>query len=211
MNEVKIAIAEDHGAFRRTIVKLLKEVGDLQVVIEARDGIDLLNKLQLNIPDIILMDIRMPEMDGLETTRVVRDKYPQIKIIALTQFNENTNIIEMSRMGVKSFISKELSDQLLKAIKIVHSGGVYYPDEIGAILQQSLTYSLSGSDQIKLLNDVEKIVIKSTCEGLSSTDIGKILHRSHRTIEDYRERLYKKFNVNNKEQLIVKAVKYDLV
>jgi len=130
MSEViKIAIADDHKIFRRSTLLLLAQYENIEVIAEANNGEELLIQLQSETPDIILMDIRMPRMNGFEATRMVREKYPRIKIIVFTTFDLEDNIVEMNKLGVKSFINKEKCEDLGRVIKIVHEGGVYFPDK----------------------------------------------------------------------------------
>src|SRR5882724_10682819 len=117
---IKIAIADDHKIFRRSVLLLLKREAGIKVIAEANDGEELLSQLQLGLPDIILMDLRMPRMDGFEATKIVRGKYPGIKVIVFTTFDIESNIVELSRLGIKSFLSKESCEELARVIKIVY-------------------------------------------------------------------------------------------
>lgn len=208
--QIPIAIAEDNATFRRSVVNLIRsESKDILVSIEAVDGVDLLQKLAVVNADIVLMDIRMPVMDGFEATLRIRDLYPSVKIIAFTQYDLENNIIEMSKLGVKSFIGKsQMANELIRGIKIVHSGGIYYPDEIGKILHNYLLRTLRDSHSTAAPIDKEDwIIMKMVCNGKSSSEIGELMHKSPRTIEEHRSNLYKKLNVRSKEELIILAAK----
>ena len=191
---------------------MLKREAGIKVIAEANDGEELLSQLQLGLPDIILMDLRMPRMDGFEATKIVRGKYPGIKVIVFTTFDIESNIVELSRLGIKSFLSKESCEELARVIKIVYEGGVYFPDKVAEVLQKHLANSTSINQSSPVqLTESEKILLMAICKGWSSAQIASVLHKSPRTVDEYRENLYSKFGVDCKEELIVHAVKYNLV
>lgn len=212
---IKLGIAEDNKHFRGAIKRLIHAEKDMQIVLEAENGQDLLRKLKEVQPEIILMDIRMPEMDGIEASLVLRQRYPTIKIIAFSLYDQEANIIEMNIHGVKSFIGKEDNpEELFKAIRIVNSGGVYMTDRSATIVQKYLSRNGNARhSQVNLpeISESEKKLIKDVVKGLSSTEIAKAIGKSHRTVEDMREKIYRKFNVENKEQLIALVSKHNLV
>ena len=205
MTKIKIAIAEDHELSRNSLVNLLEKEADLEIVLTAINGQDLLNQLETKLPDIILMDINMPTMNGIEGSKIIRKKYSLIKIIAYTFFDQEKHIIEMNKVGVRSFVAKGSVTELLKAIQVVHQGGFYLPNEIANTLQQFLCKN--EPTEIIELSDTEKILLEAVSKGWTSKQIAKVINKSPRTIDEHREALYKKFNVENRQQLIVKAVR----
>ncbi len=210
--KIKVAIAEDNLKFRKAFLRLMRSEDDLEFIIEAENGADLLLQLESRSPDIILLDIRIPVMDGFEAGRIIQIKYAGLKIVAFTQFDLEENIIEMNRIGVKSFIGKDQIDQVARILKVIHQGGVYFPDQVAKILSGYLTRipSLFIKCPIKL-SEIEMTLLQCMCKGLSSPEIGEIIYKSSRTVEKYRTDLYRKFKVANKEQLIVEASKWNLV
>jgi DNA-binding NarL/FixJ family response regulator len=213
MKKIKIGIAEDNKVSRKAIAKLIQTEDDLEVILQAEDGKQLLELLKTITPDIILMDIRMPEMDGIEASEKVKELYPSIKIIAFSLYDLEDLIIEMNIRGVKSFIGKEDDpEELFKAIRIVKDGGVYMTDRSAEIVQRYLSHiSKYLKDQPDSICEHEKILIKMIIEGLTSRQIGEKMGKSHRTIDDMRERLYLKFNVKSKTQLIALASKWNFI
>lgn len=211
MNKISIAIADDNEPFRKAITKVIHSQEDFQIVVAAENGRDLLRQLKQVTPDIILMDIRMPEMDGIQTSLKCIQMYPWMKVIALSQYDMETNIVEMNICGVKSFIGKDdRPEELFKAIRIVHSGGVYMTDKSAEIIQRYLCKAVAPMKNRPSVTEQEKALIKDIAKGLSSVQIGKKISKSHRTIEDMREKLYHKFGVANKEQFIMQIAKMNL-
>ena len=210
---VTIAWADDNRKFRSQILDHFNDAAGswLKMIYMADNGEELLNFLKLKQPDVVLLDIRMPKMDGIRTAKMIRDKHPEVKIIAFTEFDLEDNVVEMYKVGVKSFVAKSQPEDLVRAIKIISEGGVYLPDEIAKILHIYLSDLTSVSRKLgPSISDSEALILKYICEGKSSAEIGDFLCRSPRTIEEYREKLYKKFDVKKKEELIVMAVRQNL-
>jgi two-component system, NarL family, response regulator DegU len=213
MEKIQIGFAEDHVIFRTSTIRALKAAyeNEVDVVLQANNGKHLLEQLKFHQPSIILMDISMPLMDGIEATLHVRDLYPKIKIIIYTQFDTEDNIIELNKLGVCSFLDKAQDvDELMKAIRIVKDGGIYFPEPISKIWNDYLS-SLREVQSGIMLDDRERSLLKLICEGLSSTEIGKKLNKSARTIEEHRANLCKKFDVSNKEQLIAHVIRKKII
>lgn len=212
MIKIRLAIAEDNEKFRRAIVRLINMEDDLKVVLQADNGKHLLELLNTVTPDIVLMDLRMPEMDGIEATARIKVLYPLVKIIAFSQYDQVDNIVTMNINGVKSFIGKEDNpEELFKAIRIVYSGGIYMTDRSAEIVQSCLSRIVNYSKpKAPEISNQEKILIKFITQGSSSRKIGQQIGKSHRTVEDMREKLYQKFEVDNKEQFIAKISRLNL-
>lgn len=211
MGKIKVAIAEDHVKFRTVFLKMMKHEGDLDFIIVADNGADLIKQLEERRPDIILMDISMPVMDGVEASRAILKKSPGTKIIAFTTFEDEGLIIEMSKLGLKSFVGKNQAEEIPKAIRTVHDGGAFYPDKIARIINQYLIRSTNTPKLPFTLSEEELALIQNISLGHSSSEIAKSIKRSPRTVEKYRNQLYEKFGVSNKEQLIVKASHFGLL
>jgi DNA-binding NarL/FixJ family response regulator len=126
MGKIKLAIADDSLQLQKALVTVFEAEKDFELVLRANNGLDLLAKLKVVtcLPDIILMDIQMPEMSGIDATKHIHKHYPSIKIIAFSQFDNEPNVLKMYSLGVKSFIGKDDGmDTLFNAIKVVHGGG----------------------------------------------------------------------------------------
>jgi len=199
VEEIAIGIAEDNSYYKNILCDILKREG-YRIVLIASDGLELLQKLVLIQPEIVLMDIRMPRMNGVDTTKEIMQQYPHLKIIALTEYTTDENVIAMYSLGVKGFVGKSDPTELLQAINVVHfSQGAYISPSIFPVLQRHL------HPPAKLdisLTDSERKLASMILQGYSSKEIGEKLNRSHRTVEDMRERLYQKLKVDNKMQMI---------
>jgi len=212
MTRIKIAIVDDNKQFRNAIKTLFKTERDLEIIFEADNGVQLLEQLKTEQPEIILMDIRMPKMNGMETSKKVIELYPKIKIITFSQYDYESNIVQMYIIGVKSFIGKDdRPEELLKAIRTVYTSGSYMTDLATEIIQRNLAYKAKESNNIHLLEtERERELVKMIVKGLSSKEIASKINKSSRTIDKMRERLYHRFGIHCKEQLIVLAVKWNL-
>ncbi len=211
MDKITLAVSDDNKLFRNTLIDTLKSESDFEVILEAEDGLQLLESLKTIQPHIILMDIQMPKMNGMEASTKALELYPNIKIIAYSQHDNEANILEMYRRGVKSFIGKEANiNELFSAIKTVYSGAVHVTTFASEIIQKNLS-RLQPKPTLFSLTDIERLLLKLLSCGHSSTEIGGKLCQSARTIEKHREDLYKKFGVKNKEQLIVEAVRQSII
>ena len=179
MNKIQLAIVEDNEMFRNTLIKTIKMESDFEIALVAEDGLQLLESLKKITPDIILMDICMPKMNGLVASTKVMELYPGIKIIAYSQFDNEANIIEMYIRGVTSFIGKDIQiDDLFRAIRTVNSGAVYATVLASEIIQRNLSLLHPKTDFISELSDFELMLLRSICNGGSSVQLGESLNRS---------------------------------
>lgn len=188
----------------KLFIRTIHLENDLDVIIEAENGADLLEQLEIKTPDIVLMDIRMPVMNGVEATDEISEHYHHIKVIAYSQYDLESNIIEMYAHGVKSFVGKEDEpEELFKVIRLVHDGGAYLTSRSARIVQNYLKNVPVKQECPHGLTELEKKIIKGVFNGLTSTElVTQIIHKSHRTVEKYIAGIYKKLSVSNKVQLI---------
>jgi DNA-binding NarL/FixJ family response regulator len=205
MDKIKLAVVDDSELMRKSLMTILLTERDFECVLIAENGADLLEKLKTCSPDIILMDIRMPVMDGITATDHVRDLYPRIRIIAFSQYDYESNIVKMYVHGARSFLGKgDSPEELIRAIRIVNQGGAYMTDKSIEIIQKNLKLLNSDLNNVALSDD-DKLIIDMILEGKTSKQIGAQLNKSHRTIEDTRQKLYDKLGVKNKLELVTLA------
>lgn len=218
MKKVKIAIADDQSLFRKGVVSLLKENSDFKVIIEVENGrslLDALVKCEKNLPDIIFMDVRMPEIDGVEATKQIVKKYPSIKIIALSMFNSDEHILLMHRVGAHGFLTKDsVIDDLLDAVDIVLDKGVYYNENTSRVILENahkLIKSTSTISTNNYLSSREMDVIRLTCLEKTNTEIAEELLLSVRTIEWHKKNIYNKLKIKSTIGLMKYALENGLI
>lgn len=199
MTKIRLAFADDSVQSQKAIAKLIQPENDLDLIFTAQNGQELVDKLKNQLFDIVVLDIRMPKMDGIEAAKKIKQAYPDLKIIALSQHDFEENILKMYSVGVRSFVGKEDDPtELLKAIRIVFDGGIYITERTTKIIQRNLSKVIQPELQMVNLSEQEQLLARFIMQGLSSREIGKLLSKSPRTVEDMREKLYQKFNVLNK-------------
>jgi len=213
MNEtVKVVVVDDHEIFRNGLKMVLGKLKYTKVIAEASNGADFLNLLKENEPDIILMDIEMPIMNGIDATINALKIKPDLKIIALTMFNEDEYIQSMIDAGVRGFLIKNINKETLdKAIQTVLNGGNYYSEELfDFFTKQIVKDDKPKSDVIKLTRR-EKEILQLVCEGLSNQEIADILFVSERTIVGHKSNLLSKMGCKNTIGMMSYAIKNKLV
>lgn len=215
MDKIKLAIAEGNGRCKRILIDFSKLEDDFEIVLEVENGKILLEKLKKISPHIVLMNVRGPEMDDVETTAKIRKLHPQINVIVLLQYCMDSDIIEMNIQGVKGFLTaEEGSDELMKAIKIVHEGGVYMPNRIAVILQRYLSEAFSRlteenrfySIMISQLSKTELKVLWLSSQHKSVKKIAEILFVSPNTVNNHLANVRRKLNLNGRGALLQYAL-----
>lgn len=213
-NRIKIFLVDDHDMFRDGVKLLLSSDNLAEVVAEARNGKEFLEKVGLVNPDVVLMDISMPEMDGIEASRLAHEKYPNLKILALTMFGDEKYYYQMIQTGIKGFVLKSAGiSELIKAITEVSRGENYFSGELLYKLIQNINSNkgvVNGSVAEKL-SSREIEVLKLIASGLSNEDIANHLNISLATVKSHRSSLLTKTSSNNTASLIMYALKNKLI
>ncbi len=209
MEIISVIIADDHVIFRKGLRAILNEIAEVKVVAEASNGQELLNTLKTQPADIILMDIKMPVMDGLETTEIITKKYPDINVIALTMHEEIGYFNKMIDAGAVGFLLKKTNkDELERAITMVMDGDNYFSQEfITSINKHTLPKKTSNIS----ISEREQEVLELICKGHSNAEISKMLSLSQRTIDGHRSRLFEKTGAKNAPNLVLFAIKNGLI
>ena len=205
----QIILVEDNQIFRKGLTLLLNELSNAKVIAEASNGIDFLQLLYNGVsPDLVFMDIKMPEMDGLEATEKAIKKYPDLKIVALTMFAEKEYIVKMSEAGAVGFIPKNIEkDELEKVISIISAGGNYFSKELLGGISNISDFNNNEKENQVTLTRREEEVLQLLCEGLSTIEIADKLFISQRTVEIHRASLLSKTNSKNSVSLVIYAIK----
>jgi DNA-binding NarL/FixJ family response regulator len=206
---IRVIIVDDHLIFRKGLTTILNEIEDVKVVGEASNGNELLDLLRKQMADIIFMDIKMPVMDGIEATRKVLQKYPDLRIIALTMFEEVSYFNEMIDAGAFGFLLKKTTtEELDKAIRLVLSGDTYFSEEFMNTVNKYLKPRPATNI---LLTEREQEVLELICKGWSNPEISKYLGISQRTVDGHRAKLFEKTGAKNAPHLVMFALKNGLV
>lgn len=214
--KIKVMITDDQRLMREGLKTILDLEQDLTVVELAENGRDALNKIDEAQPDVILMDIRMPVMDGVECTRIVKQQYPGVKVLILTTFDDDEFIIEALKNGAVGYILKDLSsEKLVGAIRDVYGGNSILQPEIATKLISHITGTIKepihniAASKLKhsqALTDREKEVLQLVGKGMSNTEIAKKLYISEGTVKNYISNLYAKLQVNDRSKLTLYAI-----
>jgi DNA-binding NarL/FixJ family response regulator len=215
MKKIKVLIVDDHTLVRAGIRALLSLSSDIEVIGEASDGREALEKIRQNIPDVVLMDLAMPVMGGLETTRRIKKDYSGVQVVILTQYDDNEYIIPVIEAGARGFVTKMAAfSELATAIQTAYRGDSYLSPVAATVLvdeYQHKTLVDGDQDPYKLLTDREKEVFKLVAEGHTAKEIASILFISPKTVEWYKTCLMKKLNVHNKTDLIRYAIRKRII
>jgi two-component system response regulator DegU len=208
---IKVALVDDQPLFRAGIHSLLKEFDDLHVVMEASNGKELLDLMKRQKPHVILLDIEMPEMNGVETTVHLKEKHPDVKVIILTMHNEEEFIFDLISKGAHGFLPKDKSvEEVVDAIYAVIEKGKYYNEEIMDVMVKG-SKGLVKSLQLSSLTEREIEIIKMICRQKSNKEIADIMGISARTIENYRTTILLKTGTKNLAGMVLYALKNKLI
>jgi len=215
MKKIKIAIADDYKIYRDGLKVGLAADSNLQVVLEADNGEDLLNGLSAALPDVIIMDLKMPVMDGMEATKEVKKRFSTIKVLVVTMYEDDKFIIHLMENGANGYLLKNAeSDEIRKSIYAVHENGYYFNDLVNKALLKKLV--LKGNFKPSFNQDIdfterELEVLKLICEEKTAAEIGKEIFLSPRSVEGIRQRLIEKVGVRNTAGLVMFAIKNGIV
>jgi len=202
--KINIAIIDDQDLFREGLKLILSQIDNFEVIFDSSNGFEFIDFLQNNKPDIVLMDINMPKIDGIETTKRAISIFTDLKIIALTLFSDFTHFTLMQDAGVKGFINKNIKkNDLQQAINQVNEGGYYFSSEIMKLIALKSNNFLSTNNFTTREIDVLKLV----CNGLTSHAIADKLFISIKTVETHRTNIFQKANTKNVAELIIWAIK----
>jgi len=221
-DKIKLLLVDDHDVVRQGIKSLLEGYSNFEVLAEARDGKEAFEKAVELQPDVILMDITMPEMDGFEATKLINGRCPDCKVLALTVHEDKEFILEMIVAGASGYVTKRsLADDVVHAINAVAAGEIFLPQEFIRILVEDFRRLWSKTpveinieeenSDLQLLSMREKEVIQLVAQGYRSAEIGETLGITTRTISRHRERIMEKLNLNSSADLVRFAIRTGLV
>jgi len=215
MQVIKVAIADDHKIFRKGVILSLRPFTNLKFVQEAENGEDLLQGIPASEPDVILMDLRMPLKDGIETTKMLSKQYPHIHVIVLSMYEDEKFVYHLMENGAHGYLLKNAEPQeIRRAVMEVQEKGYYLNNFVNKILlkrshaKQKVVPTLTNEIT---LNDKERDVLKYICMELTAQEIAQKMGISPRTVEAIKDRLMERFGSKNTAGLVFFAVKNNLV
>lgn len=215
METIRIAIADDHKLFRKGVILSLRPYTQLEFVLEAENGQELLDNLGNSGAQVVLLDLRMPGMDGIETTKAISQKFPGIRVLILTMYEDERFVYHLMENGAKGYLLKNAEPQeIRKAIQEVMSKGYYLNQFVNRILLKKSHAKTKVVPDLKseiVLSDREKEVLRSICMEYTATEIAEKMGISPRTVEAIKDRLMERFGTKNTAGLIFFAVKNDLI
>lgn len=211
--KIQVAIADDHSLLRNALAKLISTFEGYTVIFEADNGRDLRNKIMQNVvPDIVLLDINMPEMDGFETTQWLHKNYPHIRILALSMLSDEKTIIKMFRLGAKGYLLKNTDPSELKqALDSIIDKNVYLSEYVSGKLVMGLHQEAEPTGKEVVLQEKEREFLRWVCTELSYKEIAEKMFLSPRTIDDYRQSLFNKLKVHSRVGLVMYAIRNGIV
>jgi len=215
---MRLVLVDDHRLFRKGLISLIEMVcTDCNILFEADNGVDLQQKLiKGNEPDIILMDVNMPQMDGFATVQWLNENYPLIKILVVSMIEKEESIVRMLQLGVKGYLSKDVEPKELgEALNAVMNKGFYYTDFITGKLVHSLQNDNDSNKKtsaaIQSMNNREKNFLQLACSELTYSEIAAQMFLSPKTIDGYRNSLFEKLQVKSRVGMALYAVRHGLV
>ncbi len=208
-NKIKLALADDHNLFRKGVEELIGDFDNMEVLFSVENGKDLLDRLNTAkvLPDVCLLDINMPETNGFETAKIIKQKWPDIKILAVSVYDSEFNIIGMLRAGAGGYILKDSQPAILrKAVESLYENGFYHSELVtGKILHQII--SKPNEVTVTELNEKETQFLKLCCSEMTYREIADIMGINHRTIDNYRDQLFSKLKIKSRTGLVMYALK----
>ena len=211
MSKITIIIVDDHTLVRDGMRALLELVADFEVVGEAANGKECLEKIKELSPDVVLMDLAMPVMNGLEATRRIRKEFPNTKVIAVTQHDDTEYVVPVIGAGAHGFVTKmAASSEIISAIRAVYKGDSFLSSSAAAALVHAYQLRTAGEteeDPYDKLTDREKEVLKLVVEGKAVREIASIMVISPKSVEAYKTSLRNKLNIHNQTDLIKYAIR----
>jgi DNA-binding NarL/FixJ family response regulator len=212
MKKIKVFLVDDHKLFRNGLSLLMESEKNIIITGEAENGKDFLESIEQEQPDVVLMDIEMPVMDGFQATEVACQKYPDIKVISLTMFGEEHYYLKMIEAGAKGFILKNSDiEEVIKAIKTVYNGGTYFSQEILYNMVKNIQDVRKETGPSVGLSSRENEILELICKGFSNIEIASELNISKRTVEKHRSNILDKTQTHNTASLVMYAIENKLV
>ena len=207
---VRLILADDHAVVRQGIRRFLEEDPVIDVVAEASDGAEAIDLVEEHRPDVAVLDIRMPEVTGVEATRRIKARFPETRVLVLTAYDDDPYVFALLEAGADGYVLKTASaDQLVDAVRTVYRGESALSPEVASKVVQQATgrRPASAADQIESLTPREIDVLRLVADGMTNREVGRELGISHRTVQGHLASIYGKLDANSRTEAVTKALK----
>lgn len=209
MEKIRVLIADDHEVVRVGLRSLLDSVDDIQVVGEAASGEEAVERAEALQPDVVVMDVRMPEMGGIEACRVIRSAHPEIKVIMLTSYSDDEAVFASLMAGAGGYVLKRIgTTQLVEGIRVVAGGGsMLDPKVTGRVLERLREGDEAEDEAVEVLTDQERRILDLIAQGFTNREIAEQLFLSEKTVRNYVSNILGKLQVSNRTQAAAYALR----
>lgn len=213
---IRLAIADDHALFRRGLVSIFSTAPGIELIYEASDGQELIEKMADHQPDVVLLDLQMPRLDGIKTTQHIREHFPEVKVVILSMHDEDNFVTHLMELGANGYLLKDADpEEVEKAIHIVATEDYYYGAFLTKVMHRKM---LDKSRKREPLHFDDKVsltareleILRLICEGHTTAQIANKVFLSDRTVEGHRNRIMEKIGAKNTAGMVVYAVKNDI-
>jgi DNA-binding NarL/FixJ family response regulator len=207
---IRVLLADDHVMVRQGIRQFLEESGDIDVIAEAGNGAEAIRLVEIHQPDVAILDIRMPEVTGVQATRRIKEHFPQVRVLILTAYDDDPYVFALLQAGADGYVLKTASsDELVHAVRTVHEGQIALTPEIASkVVRQAVSgRPTEAADQVETLTDRELDVLRLAARGLTNRAIGRELSISHRTVQGHLQSIYGKLGVNSRTEAVTEALR----
>lgn len=215
MEIIKVAIADDHLLFREGLRFILETQSNFKIVADVSNGAELVESLKTEIPDVVLIDLKMPVIDGVEAIRQIKQSHPAIRIIVLTMHHDESMILHLLDIGANGYLLKNTSSkEVVNAIEDVIRKDYYFTDYVTSVMLKGIKKQVKPSPVLQeafSLSKREEEVLQLICKELTTAEIAEKLFLSDRTVESHRKSLLEKLNAKNTAGLVIKAIKLQIV
>ena len=210
---VRVLVADDHTLVRKGLVSLLAESGECEVVAEAADGLEAVEKARATHPDVVILDLSMPRLTGLEAVRRIREALPQTRVLMLTVHEEEEYVLPLVRAGASGYLIKDSAvAELLAAVRALHAGQGYFGPQAARVLAEQYRHPERASgDPYGDLSPREREVFHLVIEGRTTKEIARVLGISVKTADNHRYRLMEKLGLRNTAELVRYAARHGLI
>jgi two-component system, NarL family, invasion response regulator UvrY len=212
-DKIKLALADDHNLFRKGVEELIGDFDNMQVLYSVANGKELINLLSAAkvLPDVCILDINMPELNGFETAKQIKETWPDIKILAVSVYDSQFNILGMLRAGAGGYLLKDAQPDILrKAIETIYQKGFYHSEMVSGKIMHQIISKPKEVAAIEL-SENETQFLKLCCSEMTYKEIAVIMGISHRTIDGYRDHLFQKLNIKSRTGLVIYAFKMGII